>query len=175
MRRAYDLILTTVCCLLLLPAGCNAPDGGAAAAGADTDARPPITDDVAREEQRRQSLRNVMQAKLVYVNSLLESIALEDFNRIEYNAMELAWLSRQSDWQVHDTVAYSAFSHRFQTLASEIAADAGDGDIQAVAASYREMSAACLDCHAYLRKEGLVKDIPGVVTYAEPPIIEPEP
>jgi hypothetical protein len=148
----------------LFPPGCAAPAGQSSAA-----ARGPIPDDVARDDQRRRDLRNIMQAKLAYSTGLLESIALEDFSRIEYNAIELHWLSRQSDWDVHDTVSYGIFSGKFQEVMEAIADSAARHDIDAAAAGYRRMTASCLDCHAYLRKEGLVKDLPGVVTFADSP------
>jgi hypothetical protein len=113
-----------------------------------------------------EGMDDVMQAKLVHAQSLLEGIAIQDFIQIEHHARALAWLSQRSDWRVHTTEAYTVFSQQFRDIALTLAEDARQLDEDAVATDYVQLVHSCLTCHAYLRREGLIKDLPGAVTMA---------
>ena len=62
-------------------------------------------------------LRNVMKAKLAHTQSILEGLALEDFDRIKRGAQNLSTLSRADSWNIHKTPEYVKFSKDFQDLA----------------------------------------------------------
>ncbi len=115
---------------------------------------------------QNQAMQNVMQAKLTHTHALLEGIALADFLQIEQNAEALTWLSQQSEFQVHETVAYVVFSDQFREITSNMADHARQQDLEAVSVDYIQMTSKCMDCHAYLRREGLVKELPGAVSWA---------
>jgi len=117
-------------------------------------------------EQSRIAMQDVMQTKLLHSRMLMEAIALEDFDDIVFNADELAALSRATEWMVHTTDHYVVFSERFREAVEGLSAAATSNDIDRVATQYIAVSASCLDCHSYLRREGLVRDLPGVISWA---------
>lgn len=154
------LVVLALLALPLAAAGCaSSPDDPATGSAAAVGSGGTSPDDP--------RLRHVMQAKLIHAHDLMESIALGDFPRMEKNAADLHALSRQSDWFVHDTAAYTAFSERFQGAAGRIMDLARGHDLEAVSEAYIDLNASCIDCHAYLRREGLVKDLPGIVTWID--------
>jgi hypothetical protein len=106
----------------------------------------------------------IMHAKLGYTHALLDAVAMRDFFQVEANAMALVDLSNESDWQVHDTVYYRIFSERFREAAEDVAMQARGNDIDAVSRAYVRLTMSCVDCHSYLRKENLTKDMPVRVT-----------
>ncbi|MHC5004107.1 MAG: hypothetical protein ACYTJ0_13400 [Planctomycetota bacterium] len=114
------------------------------------------------------TMRGIMAEKLVHAHALLEAISLQSFTRVERHADALTELSRRSDWQVHTTLAYGVFSDEFRNITTKLAADARQRDVDAMGDGYVRLVRSCLDCHAYLRREGLIRDTPGRVTMAGP-------
>lgn len=106
----------------------------------------------------------IMQAKLGYTHALLDAIALRDFLQIEASAMSLVELSEAADWQAHDTVYYRIFSDRFREAAEDVAMQSRSEDIDAVSRAYVRLTMSCVDCHSYLRRENLTKDMPVRIT-----------
>ena len=113
-----------------------------------------------------EGMHDVMEAKLTHTHALLEGIAIADFLQIEQNAEALTWLSQQSDFQVHETVAYGVFSDQFRQITATMAEHARQQDLDAISVDYIQMTAKCMDCHAYLRREGLVRELPGAVSWS---------
>jgi hypothetical protein len=107
-----------------------------------------------------EGLSTVMHAKLDHVHALLDGITLHDMGRVADSADRLASLSEQSEWQVHTTLSYTVMSERFRTVARAMAEHARAGQADAVSADYQALTASCLDCHAYLRREGLYPNLP---------------
>lgn len=109
----------------------------------------------------RAPIRSIMDEKVEASSDLLHAIALRDLPRVEARSRQLADLSRVADWQVHDTVAYSVFSKRFRSAAEDLAAAAARGDVDRLEGGYVRLTETCLSCHAYLREEGAVRELPG--------------
>jgi hypothetical protein len=102
-------------------------------------------------------LRNVMKAKLAHLQSILEGLALEDFDRIKKGAQTLGALSRADAWNIHKSPEYVKFSKDFQDLADAMAADAGAKKLEAVTLDYVQMTMLCVKCHTWTRKQGVAK------------------
>lgn len=111
-------------------------------------------------------IRGVMQAKLVHAHAILDAVTTGNMASVEQHAEALTALSRESDWQVHTTMAYGVFSDQFRQVSGDLAAHARAGSASAVTADYARLTAACMECHDYLRREGLLKDLPGVISNA---------
>lgn len=119
------------------------------------------TGDAAMEEPPPLSgIQYVMAAKLAHAEAVVEGIVRADFPLVRSNAQELAALSRDSQWLVHDTVTYVLFSEQFREVATQMATNAGRNDLDAVTADYVELIHTCVACHTYLRRERLTKDFP---------------
>lgn len=111
---------------------------------------------------------DIMQAKLIHAQAVVEGIVLGELAQVEANASQLAWISEESAWMVHDTASYVVFSEQFRAIMHEMARHARGGDLDAVIRDYGRMTNSCVACHTYLRQEKLIKDLPGRVSSASP-------
>ena len=100
-------------------------------------------------------LKNVMKAKLAHTQSVLEGLALEDFEQIKRGAQNLGTLSRADAWNIHKTPEYVKFSRDFQDIADSMATNAAAKKLEAVALDYVQMTMLCVKCHTHTRKLGV--------------------
>lgn len=100
-------------------------------------------------------LKNVMKVKLIHTQTVLEGLALEDFNKIEASAKTLSNLSRSTAWKVAKTPEYVKFSNDFRSLADSLAANAKARKIEAATLDYMQLTMLCVKCHSHVRKIGL--------------------
>ena len=100
-------------------------------------------------------LKNVMKAKLAHTQSILEGLALEDFDRIKRSAQNLGVLSRADAWNIHKTIEYVKFSKDFQAVADSMVANANAKKLEAVALDYVQLTMLCVKCHSHTRKQGV--------------------
>jgi len=100
-------------------------------------------------------LRNIMKAKLLHTQSILEGLALEDFNKIQVNAQTLSALSKVDAWHVHKTPDYIRFSAEFQRHPDALAAHAKDKKLDACTLDYVQLTMTCVNCHTHTRKIGV--------------------
>jgi hypothetical protein len=112
----------------------------------------------------RTTVPSVMQAKLAHAQALLEGITKADFPLVERNALALKEISQGADWLAHESPAYFALSAEFRTTCDDLVTQARDGNIRALAATYGSLANSCVSCHAWLRREREVKDMPGRVS-----------
>lgn len=97
-------------------------------------------------------LTPLMQMKLEKSKTILEGLALEDFEKIASNAQLLRLLSMESGWNVIQTEEYAAQSQDFRRSADLIIAAAKDKDIHRAAIGYVALTVRCVECHSYMRK-----------------------
>ncbi len=100
-------------------------------------------------------VKNVMKAKLAHTQSILEGLALEDFDRIRRSAQNLGVLSRADAWNIHKSVEYAKFSKDFQAVADSMVANANAKKLEAVALDYVQLTMLCVKCHSHTRKQGV--------------------
>lgn len=103
----------------------------------------------------------VMKAKLGHLQSVLEGLALEDYDRIKKGAQALSTLSKADAWNIHKTPEYVKFSRDFQDLADAMAADAGAKKLEAVTLDYVQLTMLCVKCHTHTREKGVALDANG--------------
>jgi hypothetical protein len=100
-------------------------------------------------------LRDVMKAKLQHTHSVLEGLALEDFDRIKKGAEYLSRLSKAAAWNIHKTPLYVKFSKDFQDTADAMVKHAAEKKLEAVMLDYVQLTMLCVKCHTHTRKEGV--------------------
>lgn len=100
-------------------------------------------------------IQNVMKAKLAHTQSILEGLALEDFDRIKRGAQNLGVLSRADAWNIHKSIEYVKFSKDFQAVADSMVANANAKKLEAVALDYVQLTMLCVKCHTHTRKQGV--------------------
>ncbi len=94
----------------------------------------------------------LMVEKLKNAKTLLEGIAVADFNKITRSAEELIQLSKTAEWHVLKTPRYEMFSNEFRRAADVIIQKAKVKNIDGVTLSYFEMVMSCVRCHQYVRE-----------------------
>ena len=109
----------------------------------------------------RDSVPEVMQAKLAHSQAVLEGLVLADFAQVETNAMALQRISEGSDWLVHDSATYFEFSAEFRRVCDDMINHARARDVRAAARDYANLTNSCVACHEFLRAERQSKDMPG--------------
>ncbi|HRP62170.1 MAG TPA: hypothetical protein PK400_02635 [Phycisphaerales bacterium] len=110
-------------------------------------------------------MNDVMHAKLVHTQAIVEGLAIGDLRQVRLNAEQLQLVSMESTWMVHDTVAYVALSDDFRAIARALAEHAAANDLNAATTSYAALTNSCIACHTYLRQERLLRDAPGRLSW----------
>ncbi len=103
-------------------------------------------------------LKNVMKVKLSHAQSILEGLAMEDFNKVKSGAQNLSALSKADAWNVHKTPEYVKFSKDFQELADALVKDAAAKKLEACTLDYVQLTMLCVKCHTHTRKIGVAID-----------------
>ena len=101
-------------------------------------------------------VKKIMQEKLKNSQTLLEGIALNDFNKIGASAEELIQLSKTAEWHVFQTPRYEMNSNEFRRAAEKVIQKAKAKNIDGVTLAYFEMTMSCVRCHDYVRE---VRDV----------------
>jgi hypothetical protein len=91
-----------------------------------------------------------MWKKLDLSHAALDAIALDDFEALEAYAADLAELSLASARGAGDKEHFAEMSREFQATARELGRAARDGDTEAAALAYLELTLQCVGCHRQL-------------------------
>lgn len=97
----------------------------------------------------------IMKKKLVQAQKLLETLALQDFDKMKTAADELAFLRMQAGWMIRKTVDYEIHSNDFQRQIDAIRRAAIAKNVDAAALAYVEMTLTCVKCHKHVREQGV--------------------
>jgi hypothetical protein len=111
---------------------------------------------VAPQGGQDRALRKFMRQKLTYSQSLLEGLALEDYNLLAKNARELKTLSEDAQWRVSPNINYLRLSNEFQDLADKLEAKAKDRDLDGATLVFFKLTNNCIACHKLVRDERLI-------------------
>ena len=98
-----------------------------------------------------ENVRALMRKKLSQTQSVLEGIALEDFDLIAKNAGALSATSQAAAWQVVATPEYTRQSAEFRRTCDDLAEQAKKKNLDAAALSYVKLTMQCVECHKYVR------------------------
>ena len=103
-------------------------------------------------DPRPNAVSKFMQVKLRHSQSVLEGLALEDYDRIAKHSQEIALLSQATNWQVLQTPKYLEHSMEFRRTANSLTEAARKKNLDGAALSYVEMTLKCVNCHKYVRR-----------------------
>jgi hypothetical protein len=103
------------------------------------------------------SIKPYMHAKLVHAESVLQGLVLQDFDRIARGAEGLRTTSLSSPAphsadKLNDEV-YEHFRLEFLRLSTRLGEMADAKNLDGAAFSWNSLTANCMACHEYLRKE----------------------
>lgn len=115
---------------------------------ADKPADKPAT----KDEPKLPTKKELMAAKLKHTQTVLEGIAVNDFDKVLTASDELVRVLRGNDFQN----AYKGEEYRFQmnmfTRAAEsVGRKAKDKNMDGVLVAYHELTVSCLRCHQAMR------------------------
>ena len=100
----------------------------------------------------KDKLTPLMQLKLERSKTILEGLALEDFDKIGQNARKLRLLSLESGWNVIQTEEFMVQSRDFRRNSQLIADAADEKDLGRATMGYVALTVRCVECHSYMRK-----------------------
>ncbi|MCI0675845.1 MAG: hypothetical protein L0Y42_08740 [Phycisphaerales bacterium] len=166
MARFLHVCFTTAAAVMLI--SCAQNRNQTAGAG-DTQRPVEPMDDQYEVPPPRDTVPEVMQAKLANAQAVLEGLALADYAQIETNALALKRISQGGDWLVQDSATYFDFSSEFRDICNDLANHSRAQNMQALTSDYANLVNSCVACHDYLRKERQTKDMPGRISMGLPP------
>lgn len=101
-------------------------------------------------------LKPFMQQKLEHSKSILEALAIEDFDKMQRSAQALSLLSLESSWNILTTEEYLQQSSDFRRACQVIKEAAQEKNVDRAALGFVSLTARCVECHKYLRKSALL-------------------
>ena len=110
------------------------------------------------------TVQDIMRAKTAWASSLLEAVAMRNYDLIQHNADALRNLSEESAFVVQDTITYRAYSEQFRTEVASLADAARRANQAQVETGYMRVTETCFRCHEYVRSERFQSQMPGRVS-----------
>jgi hypothetical protein len=95
---------------------------------------------------------DLMRKKLTNAQSILEGIAVSDFDKITKGGEELIEISKKVEWKVHKTPRYEVRSNEFRRAVEDMLEKAKEKNLDGVTLSYMDMTLTCVKCHKYCRE-----------------------
>jgi hypothetical protein len=123
-----------------------------------------MKDDRYESPQPRNTISEVMQAKLAHAQAVLEGLALSDYTQVESNALALKRISQGAEWLAHESAAYFQYSDEFRGICDDLASHARGKNLPALSTDYSRLTNSCVACHAYLRSQRPSEQVPGRVS-----------
>lgn len=95
--------------------------------------------------------RELMQAKLVASQKVLEGIATEDFTLVGRNANLLLGYSKAEAWLTQQSPEYARQTEDFRRQASRLADEARKQNVDGATVAYFQLTISCVNCHKLIR------------------------
>lgn len=93
----------------------------------------------------------LMKQKLTDAQSLLEGLAVEDFEKIEQSARQLNQLSIEAQWTDAYSPLYGKFGTEFRSANDRIIESAKERNVDGAALNYVQLVMVCVHCHKAIR------------------------
>jgi cytochrome c556 len=106
----------------------------------------------AKEPPAATPQQKLMEAKLAHAQSLLSSLARQDFDKMSQSADKLLELAKQQ-WRDKETPEYRAHLKNFWTVLEGVKSAAEAKDLDKATTAYSQMTISCVNCHKYLRDQ----------------------
>lgn len=95
--------------------------------------------------------RELMRQKLAHSQSVLEGIAVEDFDLVAKQARKLRAVSQQSGWSVLDNPEYVRHTDNFRRSVDALAKAADERSLDGATLAYVKLTMNCVECHKFVR------------------------
>lgn len=98
----------------------------------------------------------LMRMKLEQAKILLESLALEDYERIGTSSERLKEISIQAQWTQPHSERFGIFGDEFRTALTRMGDNALEKNLDGVTLNFMQMVASCVECHEVVREGEMV-------------------
>jgi hypothetical protein len=146
MSRFYRLtalsVLIVAACLWFVVVPSNAKDDKDLPAKSDNQAKPGL---------KKLALKAFMRKKLESSQSIIEGLALENFELIEKGAKELKGMSAAADFMVSNDPIYKEHADDFRRVVIKMERAAKEKRIDGATLGFMDMTMNCVECHKYAR------------------------
>ncbi len=99
----------------------------------------------------------VMRAKLVHSQRILEAVMTSNFNLLEQESRVLGALTKAPGWDVLKTPRYARYSADFLRETDDLVEAAHQRDLDAAALRYVALTLTCYECHRYVKDSRLAE------------------
>ena len=152
MRRHYNL-LVIVATLLGVTWLLQAPSSRA-----DEETKP--AEKAATKEQpgiKKMVLRAFMRKKLAASQSVLEGLAVEDFDLIAEGAKQLKATAGAAEFMVFNDPEYVEHADDFRRIVNKLAVAAKEKRLDGATLAFLDITMSCVECHKHVRSVAVAK------------------
>lgn len=102
-------------------------------------------------EQDADPVKTFMHAKLEHSQSILEGLAVENYNQIAKSAQSLTLLSEDAGWNVVQTAEYARQSDLFRRHTKSLTEAARQNNLDGATLAFVQVTLNCVECHKHVR------------------------
>lgn len=147
MVRRYYLLIAAVGGLLGLTWWLSVP-----ASNADDQVAPAAKEQAEKKPgDKKVAMKTFMRKKLESSQSILEGLALEDFDLIAKGARQLMTTSAAAEFMVVNDPLYKVHTDEFRRIVGKMEKAAKRKQIDGATLAYMDMTMSCVECHKYMR------------------------
>jgi hypothetical protein len=149
-------VLLTVCGGLLVAAW----SFHASASGGDDEKKPAPKKNEAADKPsiKKVAMKTFMRKKLEASQSVLEGLAVEDFDLITAGARQLKTMTAAAEFMViHDPI-YTQQADEFRRIIDKLEKAAKEKRLDGATLAYVDMTMSCVECHKFVRNVQIAKD-----------------
>lgn len=132
----------------------------ASAAGGDDEKKPVQKKEEADKKltPKKIAMKMFMRKKLESSQSLLEGLAVEDFDLIAVGARQLKTTSAAAEFMVVHDPMYAQHADEFRRIIDKLERAAKEKRLDGATLAYVDMTLSCVECHKYVRNVLIAKD-----------------
>jgi hypothetical protein len=102
-------------------------------------------------EQAGKPVETFMHAKLAHSQSILEGLAVENYDQIAKSSQSLTLLSEEAGWNVLQTAEYARQSDLFRRNTRALTDSSRKHNLDAATLAFVQVTLNCVECHKHVR------------------------
>jgi cytochrome c556 len=102
-------------------------------------------------EQQEKPVDTFMHAKLAHSQSILEGLAVENYDQIGKSSQALTLLSEEAGWNVLQTAEYAHQSEMFRRNTKALTEAARKHNLDGSTLAFVQVTLNCVECHKHVR------------------------
>ena len=107
--------------------------------------------DAKQPGNKKIAMKAFMRTKLESSQSVLEGLAVEDFDLIAKGAKKLNATSAAAEFMVVDDPLYTQYAAEFRSIIDKMGKAAKEKRLDGATLAYMDMTMSCVECHKYVR------------------------